>query len=252
MTSNGSIDSMEKSYNSSIEDNQSYDIYEAHNPNPSAFAYNPTIEYHKSPSRFEMQYSKPAPTFDIGYRNEGFRDNSTFGTNSNYQSRAESIQDNTNDETPIMTSETGGISYPPSEYFTTDTLPISSKTDTTSGTARTDYDPIYSRDRPNPNLLNELQRRMPKRNSPPTVHSPTYSDQLQNLQYTPEPAEDRPQSANILETDFHQEKPKPKVRSKSEVLLETNFDFTPPSSPQFNQPISDVSRSKSQPLETAM
>ena len=130
ITTNGSIDSMEKStYTSSIDDNQSYDVYEAHNPNPSAFAYSPTIEYHKSPNRFENQYAKPNG-YDLGFKNEGFRDNSTFATNSNYQSRAESIQDNANEETPIIQDNGGNsVSYPPSEYYTTDTLPLS----TTSG-----------------------------------------------------------------------------------------------------------------------
>lgn len=271
MITNGSVDSMEKSvYNSSLDDNQSYDIYEAHNPNPSAFAYNPTIEYHKSPSRFENQYAKPS-NYELAFKNEGFRDNSTFASNSNYQSRADSVQD---EETPIM-QENGNnnVSYPPSEYYTTDTLPLNSgKSDSTLELKKgiieekntRNYDPIYSRDRPNPNLLQELKNKLPR--SLPTRRengaSPTYSEKLDNLNYTPDyntvalagPVEEvRPSSANILETDFDEPQPKPKVRAKSEVLLETNFDYTPPSgSPQLNMPISGASRSKSQPLETAM
>ncbi|KAG8274927.1 hypothetical protein J6590_097180 [Homalodisca vitripennis] len=66
----GSIDSMDKSQlNSSLEEEtQSYDIYEAHNPSASE-AVN--------------------PSFDLSYRNQGFRDNSTFAsrTNSTWQSQ---------------------------------------------------------------------------------------------------------------------------------------------------------------------
>lgn len=274
MISNGSIDSMEKStYSSSIEDNQSYDVYETHNPNPSSFTYNPTIEYHKSPARLENQYAKPtAYDLDLDYKNEGFRDNSTFATNSNYQSRAESVQDTSTDETPIMQPENDAISYPPSEYYNDDTLPLrtgrsDSTLDLKRGIEETNktYDPTYSRERPNHNLLQELKNKLPQKEKPPTPprkHSPTYSEQLDNLTYTPDyntvglahPFTDRPHSANILETNFDEPvAPKPKMRSKSEVLLETNFDYTPPEgSPQFNHPITDASRSHSQPLETAM
>ncbi|XP_063914202.1 protein bark beetle isoform X2 [Zophobas morio] len=281
ITTNGSIDSMEKStYTSSIDDNQSYDVYEAHNPNPSAFAYSPTIEYHKSPNRFENQYAKPNG-YDLGFKNEGFRDNSTFATNSNYQSRAESIQDNANEETPIIQDNGGNsVSYPPSEYYTTDTLPLSTtsgKSDSTLDLKKgiddinknRNYDPIYSRERPNANLLNELKNKFPHRPPPPPdpvstdVQSPTYSEKLEGLQYSPTPdyntvglaAPDveRPSSADVLETDFDVPHPRPKMRAKSEVFLETNFDYTPPGgSPQFNHPITEYSRSKSQPLETAM
>ncbi|KAJ8986059.1 hypothetical protein NQ317_003352 [Molorchus minor] len=222
MISNGSIDSMEKStYSSSVEDTQSYDVYEAHNPNPT---FVPTIEYHKSPGRFDAQYAKPA-TYDLAYKNEGFRDNSTFATNSNYQSRAESVQDSTTDETPIMPPEDSGVSYPPSEYYNDDTLPLhSGKSDSTLDLKRgieesnKNYNPNYKRDRPDPNLLQELKNRLPQKPLRPL--------------------------ANILETDFDEPAPKPKTRSKSEVLLETNFDYTPPEgSPVFGQPITDSSRS---------
>lgn len=271
MITNGSIDSMEKSaYSSSIDDNHSYEAYEPHNPNPQSFSYNPTIEYHKSPSRFDAQYAKPS-TFDLAYKNEGFRDTSTFATNSNYQSAAESVQDDSTEESPIMNTESGGISFPPSEYYNNDTLPLrSDKSDSTLDLKKgidefsDNYNPGYSKERPPYSFVDELKNRLPKKPpTPPRKHSPTYSEQLENMQYTPEyhnvglprniSYEERPQTADILETNFDEVPPKPKVRSKSAVLLETNFDYTPPSgSPQFNQPISDASRSKSQPLETAM
>ncbi|KAJ8919535.1 hypothetical protein NQ315_002156 [Exocentrus adspersus] len=259
MITNGSIDSMEKStYSSSIEDNQSYDVYEAHNPNPSSFSYHPTIEYHKSPARIENQYAKPT-NFDLAYKNEGFRDTSTFATNS----RADSVQDGSSDETPMVQSE--GVSYPPSEYYNDDTLPLhGGKSDSTLDLKRAIEEMNKAYEKPKDNFLQELKGRLPQMEKPPTPpvkHSPTYSEQLSSLNYTPDyntvalahPVSDRPHSADLLETDFDEVPPKPKTRAKSEVLLETNFDYTPPSgSPQFNQPLTDSSRSKSQPLETAM
>lgn len=75
---------------------------------------------------------------------------------------------------------------------------------------------------------------------------------------------ERPKSSNtILETNFDLKPGLPTVpppaRSKSETLLETNFDYMLPSQDvKYSAPIGDVfsnapaSRSKSQPLETAM
>ncbi|XP_072396976.1 protein bark beetle isoform X1 [Diabrotica undecimpunctata] len=262
MITNGSIDSMEKSaYSSSIDETQSYDVYESHNPNPTAFSFTPTIEYHKSPARYENQPTRP--TFDLSFKNEGFRDNSTFASNSNYQSRADSVvQDESSEESPIM-DKSDITSYPPSEYYNTDTLPLNNKSDSTLNLKRgieesnKGYD--YS-------LMQELKNKLPQKKppTPPRKYSPTYSDQLGNMQFSPDyntiglahPSETRSQSASLLETDFDEPvppKPKPKTRARSEVLLETNFDYTPPGgSPQFNEPLSDASRSRSQPLETAM
>lgn len=273
MITNGSLDSMEKSYSSSIDDSHSYDVFESRNPNPQSFSYHPTIEYHKSPTKYENHYTKPA-TLDLAFKNEGFRDNSTFATNSNYQSRAESVQDDSTEESPIMNTESEGVSYPPSEYFNNDTLPLrSDKSDSTLDLKRgldkesnLRYDPSYTRERPSYDLVNEeLKSKLKKPPTPPRKYSPTYSEQLDNLTYSPDyntvglahghSYEDRPRSADVLETDFDGPfpVPKPKPRSKSEVLLETNFDYTPPGgSPLFGHPISDANRSKSQPLETAM
>lgn len=279
MVSNGSIDSMEKStYTSSIEDNQSYDIYEAHNPNPSGFAYNQTIQYHKSPSKFDSQkYELPTSAYDLAFKNEGFRDNSTFASNSNYQSRAEST---VNEEVPIIQSETAtNSSYPPSEYYNTDTLPLSDsamnlKPETNNG---------YAFNKPDNKFLAELKSKVPQTDysnildlpTPPepprkpessASYSPTYSEKLENINYSPdfnivalEHPKERPRSTNILDSDLIDDqppaitKPVPKARSKSEALLETNFDFPEPkTSPVFSHPLSEAARSRSQPLETAM
>lgn len=237
MISNGSIDSMEKSaYNSSIEDNQSYDIYEAHNPNPSSFAYNQQVTYSKSPVKYQTQYSAPANYDALAFKNEGFRDNSTFATNS----RAESVQESTvNDETPIIHSQepTNTTSFPPSEYYKTDTLPL-----------RNHY-------------LDELKERMPNRTSmgtasrnlmdlpmppEPPKNKERYEEKLEDMRYSPE------ERLYSTEFDAETEKPLPKSRCKSEVFLETNFDCDPDNGNVQFVPISEAARSKSQPLETAM
>lgn len=94
----GSLDSMDKSQlNSSLDETQSYDIYEAHNPS--------------------LQ-----PSFEIAYQNRGFRDNSTFVSREN---NAESYYDG---NTLPMTPSTDSVldmkrgldssnSFRPSDYY---------------------------------------------------------------------------------------------------------------------------------------
>lgn len=241
---------MEKSvYNSSIEDDQSYNTYETHNPT-TAFAYNSPVEYHKSPSRFENQYAKPTGTFDLAFKNAGFKDTSTFASNSNYQSQAGSTHDEAsiNDETPIIqpyaSNKIVSTQYPPSEYYNTDTLPLRDNSEANEPS----YDSSYARDRPI-GLMQELKSRLPKGDKPPTPprkYSPTYSDQLAEMTYSPD--------FNTVGLAHPHSFPelKPKVRAKSEVILETNFDYTPEDEDVFPQPIGGSGRWKSQPLETAM
>lgn len=86
---NGSIDSMDKSqFNSSMDDTQSYDIYEAHNPHP-AFGYTPSatstaVEFSKlaRDPRLENEAINATvhPPFNLAFRNEGYKDNSTFAS----------------------------------------------------------------------------------------------------------------------------------------------------------------------------
>lgn len=75
----GSLDSMDKSQlNSSIEeDTHSYDVYEAHNPrySPSSGSELKGVVSHKFPN--------DNPMFDLAYRNEGFRNHSTFTSRNN-------------------------------------------------------------------------------------------------------------------------------------------------------------------------
>lgn len=247
---------MEKSYNSSIDDNQSYDVYEANNPTPSGFSYNTTMQsMKKSLPTYDNHYAQP---FNLAYRNEGFKDNSTFASNSNYQSRAESNENTMiTDETPIITpgNVQNLMSYPPSEYFTTDTLPLSEKSSSTITDQQSDK---YNGN----NFLKELKQKLPSVNNgnlptPPPIPKIKPSQQENNFGYphyqrqisSPEEYQ-YSNDHKILETNFDEPISKPKTRSKSEALLETNFDCIEPM--PIGLPISEASRSKSQPLETAM
>lgn len=314
MMTNGSIDSMEKStFNSSIDDTQSYDIFEAHNPNPN-YSYstheytNPIPKQPSYPTKPQNQYSTPG-SFGLSYKNEGYRDNSTFTSrnNSAFQSRAESIHDTTitNEETPIIHSslEAQDDPYTPSEYYNTDTLPMNStfnKSDSTLDLKRevdennTKYENGYGyqpQTQPHSmNFLIELKSRMPNTQkeelnqtsymdlpSPPDPPKGEYNQnglpQPSHYMYTPDyntvalssegpytetpTYPERPQSANILETNLDNvtpTRPMPKSRSKSEALLETNFDYVEAedNNEVFTSPLTTASRSKSQPLETAM
>lgn len=76
---------MDKSQlNSSLEDNHCYDVYEAHNPR-----YSPGT----STSVPTQKFTGDNPAYDLTYRNEGFRNNSTFASrnNSAWQSEANSV-----------------------------------------------------------------------------------------------------------------------------------------------------------------
>lgn len=325
MVNNGSIDSMEKStFNSSIEDNQSYDVFEAHNLNPSGYSTysastvnNPVHEYtnplpkptQNYPAKPQNQYSTPG-SFGLAYKNEGFRDNSTFTSknNSAFQSRAESVQDGAaaNEETPIIHSslDAQDDTYTTSDYYNTDTLPLHSamgKSDSTLDLKRdldddgAKYDVPYGYEPQKMNFLQELKSKMPHNEDSildqtsymdlPTPPDPPRGEQRNYRQnggqtsyqngaqtsypnYNPtfnpdyntvglsngSPYLDRPQSS-VLETNLDSMTPvksMPKSRSKSEALLETNFDCDEPEEQGFGLPLTESSRSKSQPLETAM
>lgn len=233
---------MEKSvYNSSVEDDHSYNTYESQHPNPT-FDYSSPVEYHKSPARFENSYAKPSQ-YDLAFKNQGFKDTSTFASNSNYQSQAGSVQDEASisDETPIIqpyASNTLPV-YAPTDYYNTDTLPLR---DFEEEEEKRAYNPQYSRERP-VGLMEELKSRMP----PTRKQSPTYSDQLAQIAYHPEHnivGLAHPHSAPELE-------PKPRPRAKSEALLETNFEFAPEQE-DYPHPLGESTKWKSQPLETAM
>ncbi|KAB0799954.1 hypothetical protein PPYR_07834 [Photinus pyralis] len=248
---NGSIDSMEKSTcNSSIEDNQSYDIYETHNPPaPPELVYNPTIEFHKSPTRYGTQ--TPTSGEYLAFKNEGFRDNSTFGSanTSNHQSRADSVQ-LISDDTPESQDDS---KYMPYDYYNTDTLPLGGKmdlkkSDSTLDSDYKEYGSAYAPNKPNMSFLKELKSKVPntngyvtKRDLPPPPDPPSSDEApVYNTHGVAKTTDE-----NIL---------KPRAeKSKSEIFLETNFDYVEGEEEPFMSPsISESRRSQSQPLETAM
>lgn len=85
-------------------------------------------------------------------------------------------------------------------------------------------------------------------NLPSPPHPPVYSSAYDTTASDNIPSYDS--SPHDLSREFD-DSPLPELhhRSKSEALLETNFDFENESSPV---PLSEASRSHSQPLETAM
>ncbi|XP_067009482.2 protein bark beetle [Anabrus simplex] len=237
---NGSFDSMDKSqFNSSVEDNNSYDIYEAHNPDTSARTFGYTSDFRGATEAVN-------PSFDLTYRNEGFKDNSTFPSRDNWHSRPMSEY---TDESP------GTIDYNSS------TLPLDTSLTMTDSTLEMKhgleydnqgaYQPHLQYDTPStdypvppPPLDEETYPLAPS--PPPTFQN--FANSGTNLLDTSidEDPVLRPQSQVLLETNLDDEPPPP-VRSKSEALLETNLDlYIPPSEPM------NFNRSKSQPLETSM
>lgn len=127
LASTTSMESMEKSqFNSSIEDNQSFDIYEAHNPNPNVMPLKHS-SFIKKPA--SPEYSVPQNTNkynNLSFRNDGYRDNSGPG------SEAPSINTVMTEEIPIL-HHPGGIRPPQDDdtlsptsdpYFNSDTLPL--------------------------------------------------------------------------------------------------------------------------------
>ncbi|KAL0880639.1 hypothetical protein ABMA27_001864 [Loxostege sticticalis] len=276
LASTTSMESMEKSqFNSSLEDNQSFDIYEAHNPNAnvlplkhSTFMKKPASPEYSVPQNnnrpYDTQQSQPFDTnrqfekpFDIAFRNDGYRDNSAPA------SEAPSV---TTEEMPII-HHPGGLTSPEDDtlsptseqYYTSDTLPLRRPEDGREG--RGGYGPKLS-------FLMELRSRMPEPPppaAPPTTFGPRaniaeqqqyYEDNLPSppmYQYDNTLSENIPSydsSPHDLSREFDTPTPDLHHRSKSEALLETNFDFDDSESSPL--PISEAHRSHSQPLETAM
>ncbi|XP_034245120.1 protein bark beetle isoform X3 [Thrips palmi] len=281
---NGSLDSMDKSqFNSSVEDTQSFDIYETHNPQAAAMSSIPLLQTtdarggyaYQTPSDFRPTGEVVNPAFDLSFRNEGFRDNSTFASrdNSLWQSTAG--------------SELGGGQSPSegADYLTNaSTLPLNTSFAMTDSTLGVDVavTPAYSSeatyrptDTPDPyydhreRLREVSESYFDPKGSPKNFYStakPTPEPFYQSTSGSSEPMynlQERPKSSHmVLESNLDiaanenglPTPPHPPSRSKSEVLLETNFDvYVPPSSkPSNTSAMTPASRSKSQPLETAM
>nr|XP_034174512.1 protein bark beetle [Osmia lignaria] len=246
MLNGGSIDSMDKSQlNSSMEDNQSYDVYEAHNPR-----YSPsTSEFKSTVQKYGAPQSADNPVFDLTYRNEGFRNHSTFTSRSTNDWPIESTTETTTDEIHAV-DPTNESSY----LNNTSTLPLNASlalTDSISELKRDieasaayspmDYDPRRSYDNATltPSQASEPVPEYAPDFNPPIPPHPYHYD------------EGRPRSDALLETNLDTGEEKP-LRSKSEALLETNLDVFLVNEPTELTQLSAGARSKSQPLETAM
>lgn len=331
MMGNGSIDSMDKSVLSS---ELSYDIYDTQpqkqqtpkkvaqnggTPDSNAVTgYNDilTTKYNdyitqrgngikRAPQPEPKVYGLPeydtnSQGFELAYRNEGFRDNSTFTTRNN------SVGTNMNEDTPIIhqtDQEDTGSDY----YGNSSTLPIRAKGDNLSFlTELKNRLPEYERlPQPNSGHTSFLPTPPdpPYDQSPSSVSTSSFGRKVDNIKFTPTtrvapPVVHEYQKPEIRRPLGYVEKPDPDARrpdsyytamrsardsqmpiqappvaasrpkpvyeasgddrpaysrSKSEALLETNFDSRKDDNktPEPHQLTSD-SRSYSQPLETAM
>lgn len=253
MLNGSSLDSMDKSQlNSSIEDNQSYDVYEAHN-----LRYSPsTSDFKNAAHKHGTSQTVDNPVFDLAYRNEGFRNHSTFTARdtaaaSNWPSQPNVQSISIDHESPRAVDLNNESSY----LNNASTLPLHSSLGFTDSMSElkhniepsTAYDPVeYDSRRPYTATLTPSQASEPV---------PEYSSEFQPP-IPPHPysyeIESRPRSEALLETNFDIGEEKP-LRSKSEALLETNLDaFLISSEPTELTQLSATARSKSQPLETAM
>ncbi|XP_011334038.1 protein bark beetle isoform X2 [Ooceraea biroi] len=250
MLNGGSLDSMDKSQlNSSIEDNQSYDVYEAHNPR-----YSPSTSDFKNAQKYSTGQSVDNPVFDLAYRNEGFRNHSTFAarnaaTASDWPSQP-NVQAASINESP-RTDRNESSSY----LNNASTLPLHSSlafTDSISELKRdietsTAYDPVEYDSR----RTYDTATLTPSQASEPVPeYAPDFRPPVPPHPYHYE-VESRPRSEALLETNFDTGEEKP-LRSKSEALLETNLDAFLVNEPTELTQLSATARSKSQPLETAM
>lgn len=249
---NGSFDSMDKSqFNSSVEDNHSYDIYEAHNPNAAARNFNGYSSAIPTKSTSEALN----PSFDLAYKNEGFKDTSTFSSShDNWQPSTNVSEYNYDDQTAgtdyVHNSST--LPLDTSLAMTDFTFNVKQGSDYSSQAPYQHQDACYS-EPPEPPLPfddsfqhdGEYPLLQPQ---PSAQYRFDYDPGRTSLLETDIDSEsvDRPKSEILLETNLDDEPSLP-VRSKSEALLETNLDDYATS----HVPAT-FSRSKSQPLETAM
>jgi len=255
MLNGGSLDSMDKSQlNSSIEDNQSYDVYEAHNPR-----YSPsTSDFKNTSQKYDAAQSVDNPVFNLAYRNEDFRNHSTF-TARNGTAAAATAASNWPSQPNVQSTsvEENPTTYPnESSYLNnTSTLPLHSSLALTDSmielkrdieASSTVYDPMdylkpaYDSTTLTPSQASEPVPEYASDFQPPVPPHPYHYE-----------AESRPRSEALLETNFDTGEEKP-LRSKSEVLLETNLDAFLVNEPTELTQLSATARSKSQPLETAM
>lgn len=321
MMSNGSIDSMDKS---ALSSETSYDIYEGQQQRPpnSVSGYNDILnqKYNDYAQQPRATIKKPSPpetkvyglpeynsaAFELSYRNEGFRDNSTYGG----MTRNNSISTYINEDTPIIHQidpEDGASDY----YGNSSTLPMRAKGDNLSFLSElthklpeyeklpqhkpehssflpTPPDPPYDKTNKRTPIVQQShmhEYEKPEVRRPNEYNEPQIDIRRPDSYYTAmktarqsnsigagpsnggrraqrsaaaaaavaqptlppshSPPSSRPKTVYEASGDDRPVYP----RSKSEALLETNFDEDMPTS---NNPLTSDSRSYSQPLETAM
>lgn len=300
MVGDGSIESMDKSVLSSQTSFTDYDI----NPNPqprfNEYSVQPAKRYSPpdTPPKVKVYGLPPTPptpvpidainSFELSFRNDGFRDNSIY-TNT---TRNNSVGTTINEDTPII-HQVDNEEYGSDYYGNASTLPMRVKGDNLS-------------------FLNELKNRLPEYEAPrdsghssflPSGEEPTSNisqlstQPIDSFSFSPKPAERNdfakirkqnpyaapihdsslrrpdsymkavkktPRDSIIPKSDYGRPKTlyesskeppqrpsvppptQPYTRSKSEALLETNFDEVAAPS---NLLTAD-NRSHSQPLET--
>jgi len=300
MMSNGSIDSMDKSVLSS---ETSYGDYDT-NPNPTRYneySAQPTKRY--SPPTAQKPVTKygvpPTPpidainSFELSYRNDGFKDTSTIYTNT---TRNNSVSTNINEDTPIIHQvDNDNDEYGSDYYGNASTLPIRAKGENLSFLTELKHRlPEYEAPRINSGHSSFLTPQSP---DPPSNISNSstlpYDQKVDTFTFTPPKPRERngvtnvrrpdayiapppdirrpdsymkaikPRESIIPKSEYGRPKtlyessneperppvpspPQPYHRSKSEALLETNFDDD---EPPINLLTAD-NRSHSQPLET--
>lgn len=228
-----------------MEDNQSYDVYEAHNPR-----YSPsTSDFNSTAQKFAAAQSGDNPVFDLTYRNEGFRNHSTFTSRSTNDWPVETTTETTADETPAVNA-----THESSYLNNTSTLPLHSSlalTDSISELKRdieesASYSPVdYNVGR----SYDDATLTPSQASEPVPEYAPDFNPPIPPHPYHYD--EGRPRSEALLETNLDNGEEKP-LRSKSEALLETNLDVFLVNEPTELTQLSAGARSKSQPLETAM
>lgn len=214
--SNGSIDSMDKS---ALSSETSYDIYEGQSRQPPASGYNDILnqklnEYSQQP---RATIKKPSPPetkvyglpeynsagFELSYRNEGFRDTSTYaGT-----TRNNSISTYINEDTPIIHQidpDDGASDY----YGNSSTLPMRAKGDNLS-------------------FLSELTHKLPEYEKLPQ-HKPEHSS---FLPAPPDPPYDNATKRSpIVQPSQPHEYEKPEVRRPNAFVAPPPLDIRRPDS----------------------
>lgn len=297
MVSKGSIDSMDKSV---ISSNISLGGYDPQNIQQKPMAqknkYSPTnsdsMMTKKEPNT--PQYDPYGNAFELSYRNEGFRDNSTFNTRNN------SYGTNLNDDTPIV-HHTDMDDTASDYYGKSNTLPIRQQNDNLLFLSE------LKNQLPEYEQLNAVNGSIPTTaKSPPSEHAPSSFDSFtggsrkapskkmstpkdealqpivrkpgdyaQPIRFVDHDAR-RPSSyytamqnardsrtvqpykptatvvkrpKAVYESSAVYDRPIINVRSKSEALLEANFDET---ATALEPQMKSDSKSYSQPMETAM